>query len=139
MWAERHEMLEQCITQLVKELGLGTPVFEKDGSCQLEISSYPVKIVKQESGAYLSALVAPPPPKEMEEYLLKLMQANFLGQGTGGAVLGMTEDESFLTLSLNLPYEINYRAFKDTIEEFINYLEYWKTETAKYVAEVRTR
>lgn len=139
MWAGTEFMIEPLIAQLVKELSLGEPLIEKDGSCQVEVSSYPIKIVKQDGGAYLWATIAPPPPKEVEEYLIKLMQANFLGQGTGGAVLGLMEDESFLTLSMSLPYEINYRAFRDAIEEFVNYLEYWKTETAKFIAEVRKR
>ena len=60
------------------------------------------------------------------------MKANFLGQGTGGATIGLKEDESFLTLSLSLPYEMNYRAFKDAVEEFVNYLEYWKSEAARH-------
>lgn len=140
MWAGRRKMLEKHVTQLFNDLGLGSPPpFEKDGSIKIEISSYPIKIMKLDPGAHLSALIAPPPPKETEEFLLKLMKANFLGQGTGSGVLGMNEDESFLTLSLSLPYEINYRAFKDAVEEFVNYLEYWKTETTRYISEVQTK
>ena len=128
------------IVQLFKELGLGSPPpLEQDGSAKVELFSYSITMVKLDPGVHFWAQIAPPPTKEMEEFLLKMMKANFLGQGTGGGVLGMNEDESFLTLSLSLPYEMNYRAFRDAIEEFVNYLEYWKTETAKYVAEVRTK
>lgn len=49
----------------------------------------------------------------------------------------MKEDESFLTLSLSLPYEMNYMAFKDAMQEFVNYLEYWKTETARHEKEAQ--
>lgn len=128
------------MVQLFKELELGSPPpLEKDGSAKVELFSFTITMVKLDPGVHFSAMIAPPPTKEMEEFLLKMMKANFLGQGTGGGVLGMNEDESFLTLSLSLPYEMNYRAFRDAIEEFVNYLEYWKTETAKYVAEVRTK
>jgi len=131
-------MIEQHVRQLFSELGLGPlPPFEKDGSIKVTIASFPIEMIKLDPGAHFSALVAPLPTKEKEEFLLKLMQANFLSQGTGGGALGLKEDESFLTLSLSLPYEMNYRAFKDRIEEFVNFLEYWKSETARYEAEVK--
>ncbi len=61
-----------------------------------------------------------------------LMKANFLGQGTGGGALGLKEDESSLTLSLSLPYEMNYKVFKDSLEEFANFIDYWKKELARH-------
>jgi hypothetical protein len=131
-------MLDSHITQLFKEFNLGTPPpFEKDGSIKIQLASFPIVMLKLDPGAHLSAPIAPLPAKEREEFLLKLMKANFLGQGTGGGVLGLKEDESFLTLSLSLPYELNYRAFKDAVEEFVNYLEYWKNETARYEEEAQ--
>ena len=131
-------MIEQHLQQLFAELGLGSlPPFEKDGNIKVTIASFPIEMTKLDPGAHFSALVAPLPTNEREEFLLKLMKANFLGQGTGGAVLGLKEDESFLTLSLSMPYEMNYRAFKDAVEEFVNFLEYWKTETARHEAEGR--
>lgn len=129
-------MLEKHLTTLFEELNLGAvPPFEKDGTVQVQVGAFPIQIRKIEPDVYISARIAPLPKKDKEEFLLTLMKANFLGQGTGGSVLGLKEDESFLTLSFSLPYEVNYRAFKDAIEEFINYVDYWKTETARYEAE----
>ncbi len=130
-------MLETYIPQLFKEFGELPPPFEKDGSAQVTIASFSVEMVKLDPGFRFSAKIAPVPTKEKEEFMLKLMQANFLGQGTGGAVIGLKEDESFLTLSSSMPYEMNYMAFKDAVEEFVNYLEYWKTETARYEKEAQ--
>jgi hypothetical protein len=65
---------------------------------------------------------------DRESVFSHFMQANFLGQGTGGAVLSLDPDEKFLTLSLTIPYEGNYRIFRDKLEDFINYLEFWKSE-----------
>lgn len=130
-------MLESYITQLLKEFGLEVPQFEKEGPIQIKLFSHPVEMVQLDPGAHFSAKIAPLPSKEKDEFMLKLMQANFLGQGTGGATLGLKEDESFLTLSLSLPYEMNYRAFKDAVEEFVNYLEYWKAETARHEKEAQ--
>jgi hypothetical protein len=126
-------MLEKHLAQLFEELKLGNvPAFDKDGIATIVIATFPMQVLKLDGEAYFSALIAPLPTKDKEDFLLKLMKANFLGQGTGGAVLGLKEDESCLTLSLSLPYEINYRAFKDAIEEFVNYIDYWKTETARH-------
>lgn len=129
-------MIEKHLTQLFTELGLTPPPpFEKDGLVKITLFSFPMEVLKLESGAHISAPLAPLPTNEREEFLLKVMKANYLGQGTGGATLGLREDESFLTLSLSLPYEMNYRAFKDAIEDFVNYVEYWKTETARQDAQ----
>lgn len=133
-------MIERHLGQLYDEMKLGTvPPFEKDGAVQLQIASFSFQVVKLDPGVYLSATIAPLPTKDKEEFLLKLMKANFLGQGTGGGVLGLKEDESFLTLSLSLPYEIDYRAFKEAVEEFVNYIEYWKNETARHEAEAQVK
>lgn len=130
-------MIEQHLSQLLTDLGLPTSPFEKDGSVKIELATFSIQVMKLDPGAHFSAQFAPIPTKEKEEFLLKMMKANFLGQGTGGGVLGLKEDESFLTLSLSLPYEMNYKAFKDAVEEFVNYLEYWKTEAARHEAENR--
>ena len=61
-----------------------------------------------------------------------LMKANLLGQGTGGATLAMDENENFLTLSLVLPYDMNYKTFKDALEDFANYLDFWKAELIRH-------
>ncbi len=65
---------------------------------------------------------------DKETLFIYLMKANFIGQGTGGGVIALDPDEKFLTLSLIIPYEVNYRIFRDRLEDFINYLEFWKSE-----------
>ena len=61
-----------------------------------------------------------------EDLFIYLMRANLLGQGTGGARIGLEENEKNLTLSLGLPYEMNYQDFKERFEEFVNHLVYWR-------------
>ena len=56
------------------------------------------------------------------------MRGNFLGQGTGGGVLAMDDNEKFLTLTLTMPYDINYKNFKETLEDFVNFADYWRQE-----------
>ena len=82
-------------------------------------------------GALFKANICACPQKKRETLLIKLMQANLIGQGTGGAVIGLDKQEKFLTLSLALAYELNYRAFKESLEDFINYLVFWNEEVIK--------
>jgi hypothetical protein len=75
--------------------------------------------------------VAPIPIQKKEEAFLYFMTANLLGQGTGNQALGIDPEEKFLTLSCKIPYDMNYKEFKEKIEDFANYLQYWHTEAEK--------
>lgn len=84
-------------------------------------------------GAALRAPIQEVPKAKREDLFCLLMRANLLGQGTGENRIGLDTQEKFLTLSLGLPYELNYKTFKDKLEDFINYLVYWKEEIATTV------
>jgi len=128
--------LKNLLEQLCQELELGTldPIDENHFH-HLKISSYPISMKDLDPGCYLASNIGPLPEKKKEDFFMLLMKANFLGQGTGGATFGLKEDESFLTLSLSLPYEMNYKAFKDSLEEFVNFVDYWKKEIVRFEAE----
>ncbi|MBU6446012.1 MAG: CesT family type III secretion system chaperone, partial [Verrucomicrobia bacterium] len=72
------------------------------------------------------------PKKKKEELFMYLMRANLLGQGTASSRIGMDPNEKFLTLSLGVPYEMNYQSFREAIEDFVNYLFYWRAKVAKF-------
>src|SRR3989338_654473 len=78
------------------------------------------------------------PDKRREELFIHLMRANLLGQGTGECRIGLESNEKTLTLCLGLPYEVNYQGFKEKLEDFINYLIYWREEIAKFEKEQQT-
>jgi hypothetical protein len=125
-------MLEQHLHQLTQELEL--PVLaERQGlhaPLTVDIGSFTVTISPLNSGTLLSIPILPLAQiaqEKREEALSLLMRANFLGQGTGRGSLGLRGDESLLTLSLVLPYEVNYMTFKESIEELVNFADYWKT------------
>ena len=69
-----------------------------------------------------------------ENFFMHLMKANFLGQGTGGSIISLDPEEKLLTLSLRMNYEVNYKIFRDKLEDFLNYIEYWKKEIDNYEA-----
>ena len=79
-------------------------------------------------GFYFFSPLVTVPSKRRAEIFQLAMQANLLGQGTGGAVLGMDEGEKFLTLTLTLAYDMNYKEFRDALSDFANYVDYWKEE-----------
>ncbi len=132
-------ILKNLLQQLYQDLGLGAvPPPDEQKIHQLKISSFDISMTDLDPGFYFSSNIGPLPKKKKEDFLMLLMKANFLGQGTGGGALGLKEDESSLTLSLSLPYEMNYKAFKDSLEDFTNFVEYWKKETVRFEAEAET-
>jgi hypothetical protein len=126
-------MLDHHINSLIAEFNL-QPLSPPDEQKirYLDLGDVSIGIKNLEQGSYFYSQLSPVPSQKKEELYIKLMQANFLGQGTGTSTIALTEDESFLTLSLALPYEINYLSFKETIEDFANFVEYWKKEIAKH-------
>ncbi len=91
-----------------------------------------IKIQEFEDHAFLQVNIVECPEKKREDLFMYLMEANLLGQGTGESAIGLDEKERHLTLSYIMPYEIDYRFFKEKIEDFVNYLFYWREEIEKY-------
>ena len=77
--------------------------------------------------------IYPCPKEKREELFSYLMRANLIGNGTGKCSIGVDKEEKFLTLVHSLPYEDNYELFKESLEEFLNYLVYWEEEVKKYL------
>lgn len=128
--------LKHLLEQLFEELRLGAiPPADELKFHHFKIGAHSIAMKDLDPGFYFSSNISPLPKKKREDFFMLLMKANFLGQGTGGATLGLKEDESFLTLSLSLPYEMNYKAFKDSLEDFTNFVEYWKKETVRFETE----
>ncbi|MBM3201265.1 MAG: type III secretion system chaperone [Chlamydiae bacterium] len=123
-------MLESLVKDLEKFLGVSVKLEGKkwhvDLSDRLLVTLEPLN-----EGVRFSALIAPMPQGNKEDLFIYFMQANYLGQGTGGAAIGLDSNENFLTLSLSIVYDMNYRMFKDKLEEFVNYLSYWREEVER--------
>lgn len=131
-------MVRDFLQLLCKELSIDTPKLNEKKAYAFRLSKEVEVAMKDlDPGLGLQAVVCPCPRGRKEEIFIYLMRANLLGQGTGGAALGIDQDEKFLTLSLGLPYELNYKTFKESVEDFINYLIYWREEVAKLETEER--
>jgi hypothetical protein len=127
-------LLEQFLSTLVQDLELGeTPKKEEGNVFQLALN--PVIVVNLQEldpGISFWSRIGVCPIAKREDLFILLMKANFLGQGTGGSTIALDENENFLTLSSILPYDMNYKMFKDALEDFANYLDYWREELIRH-------
>lgn len=122
-------MIENWIEQLSRELELGQSL-PKDGSSFIfpVDEGVSVYISDFEQGFSLFCRVGECPTEKTEEFFSQAMLANLFGQGTKGAVLGLTDDYRFVTLSLESPYADEYRVFRDKLEDFMNGVDFWREE-----------
>ena len=127
-------MIESLLKTLCAELEIDSlPIKEEDGSYPFALSpEITIQIKELDPGLSFFSKIAPCPQLKKEELFMYLMKANLLGQGTGGSTLAMDENENFLTLSLVLPYDMNYKMFKDALEDFANYLDFWRNELIRH-------
>ena len=121
--------LKELIQRFCKELDLPVPEADAQKRILLPIGKQVSVLFSEMPGMIsLHSKIIECPEKKREELFTYLMRANFLDQGTGGARIGLDADEKFLTLSLAISYEIDYRSFKECVEDFINHVIYWEDE-----------
>lgn len=95
-------------------------------SLSFQIASLP-------QGFTLNSHLIAAPSRNLEEFFEKALLANLFGQGTNGAILGLSEDGKMLTLSRNIDYDITYKEFRDIIEDFINTIDFWREFALDYL------
>jgi len=127
-------LLEQFLKTIVQDLEMEEiPQKEAGNVYQLQLNpQMTVTLQELDPGLSLWSRIGPCPAAKREELFIFLMKANFLGQGTGGSSIALDENENFLTLSSVLPYDMNYKMFKDSLEDFANYLDYWREELIRH-------
>jgi Tir chaperone protein (CesT). len=127
-------MLEEHLKTLAQELELDT-TFPRDENKMAQLQLNPsllISVRQLDPGVLFFSTLAPCPKEKREELFMWLMKANFLAQGTGGGAIALDPDENFLTLSRALPYDMNYKTFKENLEDFANFVDYWKEELLRY-------
>ncbi len=125
-------MLRDYLEKLCKELAIDVPKLNEHQIFPFRLGKESIAIKDLDPGLSLQAQICEVPEKKKEELFTYVMRANLLGQGTGGSRIGLHSNEKSLTLSLGLPYELNYQMFRETIEDFVNYVIYWREEIAKF-------
>ena len=121
-------MLEQFLQTLSLELSTPPPRQLKEGWSLLFVEGIEISFVDLKPGISMKASIISLPSFKKEDLLIYLMRANLLGQGTQGSRIGLDVEEKSLTLAQGLPYEMDYRTFKEKFEEFANHLFYWKKQ-----------
>lgn len=123
-------MLDAHMAKFQQEMGIerslqseipGTYLLPLDEGLTIQLSSL-------EEGVSLSCQLLKCPKENQEELYTHLLLANLFGQGTAGAVLALSENGDFLTLSHPIDHALPYKEFKDVLEEFINSVDFWRQE-----------
>lgn len=126
-------MFEEWLNKLCKELNINLPTLDENKSCTLILSDEVTLFLQDlESNFCIKGNILPCPKDKRETLFIYLMKANYLKHGTGKASIGLDEKENFITLSAMLPCENSFRLFKEKIEDFVNYLTYWKEEVKNF-------
>ncbi len=125
--------MKKLLENLANDLNTSFVEVEKDRSFIFNFDSLiQVEAKKIDSTLYLSSQITACPEQKKEELFSYLMKANLLGEGTGNGAIGLDNSEKFLTLIHKMPYEENYQIFKESMEDFVNYLIYWEEEIKRF-------
>jgi hypothetical protein len=126
-------MLEKFVSEICSELPIEASTKDADQWVHLTVNpTLRVSVKALDPGIIFSAPIGEPPLQKREDFYMLVMKANFLGQGTGGGTLSLDGDEKLLTLSLALPYDMNFKNFKEHLEDFANFVDYWKQELRRH-------
>lgn len=124
-------MLDNHIKQLSQEMELTEPLVFEAGSYIFPLDDQQIKISQTPEGHKIYSNVAPCPTTNREKFLSEAMYANLFGQGTRDAVLSLSEDGNMLTLTREVNYNADYKDFRESLEDFITVLDFWREEAQK--------
>lgn len=127
-------MLSSFIQEFLNELEIKEPLpQEVPGIYTLPLDEGLSVIISSNSqGIAFSSKLAPIPKNKEEAFYTEALLGNLFGQGTRGAILGLSEDGRMLTLSREIDYDIGYKEFKELLEDFINSVDFWREEALNY-------
>lgn len=126
-------MIQGFLEKLSTELSVQLPKQKEKKNFSFFLNAnIMVNVRDLEPGVSMQAPLVACPTTKKEDLFIYLMRANLLGQGTGGARIALDSEEKTLTLLLGLPYEMNYQLFRETFEDFVNHLIFWRNEVEKF-------
>jgi len=126
-------MLEKLLPRFLQDLKVerslssGVP-----GAYILPIGNLHINMTDIPNGFIMKCSLAPYPKVNEETFSSNAMLANLFGQGTRGAVLGLTPDSNTLTLSRVIDYQVDYKEFKEILEDFISAVDFWRDEALNH-------
>ncbi|KAF3362295.1 putative type III secretion chaperone SycE [Chlamydiales bacterium STE3] len=122
------------IQEFLKELEISEPLPQTvPGVYTLPLDDgLSITMTANPQGFLLNAVLAEAPKKNEEHFYTEVLLANLFGQGTKGATLCLSEEGRMLTLSRDIDYDVDYKEFREILEDFINIIDFWREETLKY-------
>src|SRR5438128_443988 len=85
-----------------------------------------ITITSLDKGFQFFSVLCSCPPNNREKFFTQTLLGNLFGQGTHGAVLGLNQDASKVTLTRTADFDMDYRTFKNILEDFINSADAWR-------------
>ncbi|MBA3957792.1 MAG: type III secretion system chaperone [Parachlamydiaceae bacterium] len=125
-------MLNKLIHEFAKDQELGDSLpLDSSGNYMIPLDEgLIITIQALPEGFTLFCFLGPCPKNNREALFSQALLANLFGQGTHDAVLGISEDGNTLTLSRIIDYHVEYKEFKEIIEDFINVVDFWREESS---------
>jgi hypothetical protein len=127
-------MLDDIITKLQKELDLAGPLGGANaGSFALMLDDIKVSIIETNPGFELAAVLGELPRPSPELFMAKMLRGNLFGQATEGAIVGLDETGTRITLRYYYPLSPTYRDLKEKLEDFMNVIDFWQGEVKRHI------
>lgn len=82
--------------------------------------------VNQPQGILFSSILGPYPKNKEEAFFTDMMAGNLFGKETFGATLGLDADGQRMVLSRLVESRIDYREFKEILEDFYHIVVFWR-------------
>lgn len=126
--------LAELMTELAEAIGQEGVELEDDGGGQLVIDGdLVIDIAADSSGSRIvvSASVGAIPIDGREAAFGELLEANLLGDGTGGAALAIDSTRGEIALCRLLPQDgLSFSVFSQELSLFVEALRYWRQRCA---------
>src|SRR5580765_2819858 len=123
----------RILAQFGRTIGLDNLALDDEGYAALAIDDKLIVNLERDPNGervLLYCAVGEPAGSPLEAYAM-LLEANYLGRGTGGATLGLASDSDMIVLSLFVPLaSLDLHGFTRTVEMFITVAEQWSARMA---------
>lgn len=134
-------LLKQFIDQLASEVGITEPLAPNEDQSYSFLLDPNLKVdIKENSQSGMISFftrITKCPTNKIEDYFLKVMQANLLGHETGGGVIGLDKDGQMMTFTYLFLGPLIYKEFRNALEDFTNYADAWREETVNFEIEAK--
>lgn len=121
-------MLEKHMEQFEKDLGLEGLLRAKiEGTYEIPVGDGIILSVQNFPGGFtFFSEFMKIPESNKEDIYRELLTANLFGINTKDALIGLNQEGNMLTISRTVDYNIDYKGFKEMIEDFMTTIDFWK-------------